>query len=119
MQCCVWVGFRYAKVLQTWRITPASKKTSRRTFITQTAGTAIASCLPTFPLDAGGAVDRKDSGVVIEDSKLQIAFDRGSGALTGLLWKPANWTIHRRPELGFPLVRLRSCWNTKGWASCL
>jgi hypothetical protein len=31
----------------------------------------------------------KPSTIVLEDSKLQIKFDKDSGALIGLVWKPA------------------------------
>jgi hypothetical protein len=38
--------------------------------------------------------------IVLEDRQLLVAFDRDSGALTRMEYKPANWTIERRPALG-------------------
>lgn len=38
--------------------------------------------------------------VTLQDEKLLVAFDAGSGALTRLENKATHWTIERRPELG-------------------
>ena len=38
--------------------------------------------------------------IVLEDSDILIAFDRTSGALTRMEYKPTQWTIERRPALG-------------------
>ncbi|MGC1782610.1 MAG: DUF6259 domain-containing protein [Acidobacteriaceae bacterium] len=38
--------------------------------------------------------------LVLEDSELLVAFDRASGALTRMEYKPTGWTIERRPALG-------------------
>ncbi len=38
--------------------------------------------------------------VVLEDSELLVAFDRASGALTRMEYKPTHWTMERRPALG-------------------
>jgi hypothetical protein len=38
--------------------------------------------------------------VVLQDSELLVAFDRASGALTRMEYRPAHWTIERRPALG-------------------
>lgn len=38
--------------------------------------------------------------IVLEDRELLAAFDPASGALTRMEYKPAQWTIQRRPELG-------------------
>jgi hypothetical protein len=38
--------------------------------------------------------------VVLQDTKVMVAFDSDSGALTRLENKAAHWTIERRPELG-------------------
>jgi hypothetical protein len=38
--------------------------------------------------------------VVLEDAELVVAFDKGTGALTRMTRKSANWVVERRPELG-------------------
>lgn len=38
--------------------------------------------------------------IVLQDSELLVAFDRASGALTRMVYKPTNWTLERRPALG-------------------
>ncbi len=38
--------------------------------------------------------------VVLQDSKILVAFDSKTGALTRLVDKTTNWTIERRPDLG-------------------
>jgi len=77
-----------------------SGASTRRTFLKGMAGSAVVTRLGQL----GFAADRTRSGasavVELEDSILQVAFDAKSGALTGITWKPLNWTIHQRPELG-------------------
>lgn len=38
--------------------------------------------------------------IVMQDSKVLVAFDSNTGALTRLVSKTTNWTIERRPDLG-------------------
>src|SRR6202012_5659246 len=38
--------------------------------------------------------------IVLEDRDILVAFDRTSGALTRMEYKPTQWTIERRPALG-------------------
>ncbi|WP_263366447.1 hypothetical protein [Edaphobacter bradus] len=50
----------------------------------------------------GSAIGSTATGeeVVLQDSELLVAFDKGSGAITRLERKSTHWTIARRPELG-------------------
>ncbi len=99
------------------------EKTDRRTLLKRLAGSAMASALPLegaatvnpLSLDRGFGSASKDPrsekgadrgyppdppGVVLEDSELRVAFDPTSGAIIHLEYKPTNWALHRRPELG-------------------
>lgn len=71
----------------------------RRTF-NKLAGLATMGAL-TADVDLSVAQAAAVAGeVVIEDSELLVAFDRASGALTRMEYKPTHWTIERRPALG-------------------
>src|SRR5215471_12277278 len=49
-----------------------------------------------------GAPSAIAAEVVLQDSKVLVAFDSGSGALTRLEDKTSHWVIERRSELGVP-----------------
>jgi len=49
---------------------------------------------------AAGQVAAEAQEVVLEDDKLLVAFDKGSGALTRMKRKTSAWTVERRPALG-------------------
>lgn len=71
----------------------------RRTF-SKLAGFATVGAL-TSAADPGTEETTAAVGeLVLEDRELLIAFDRVSGALTQLKYKPTGWAIERRPELG-------------------
>ncbi len=48
---------------------------------------------------AEGMAARSDE-LILEDNRLLVAFDKGTGALTRIHRKSTNWVIERRPELG-------------------
>lgn len=83
----------------------SSEKTTRREMLRKLASAAMASQLSPRG-DAQGAEPDPEPGasraasVVLEDSDLRVTFDQASGALTGLMYKPHGWVIHRRFELG-------------------
>ena len=71
----------------------------RRTF-NKLAGLATMGAL-TADVDLSAAQAAAVAGeVVIEDSELLVAFNRASGVLTRMEYKPTHWTIERRPALG-------------------
>jgi hypothetical protein len=73
---------------------------TRRTFLKGIAGSAVVTGFGEFGFAKGGTRSGGSAVVQLEDSKLQVTFDANSGALAGITWKPSDWTIHRRPELG-------------------
>jgi hypothetical protein len=82
---------------------PDGQKTTRRTLLKQVASAAIATAMPSpgHTQENEPAREEASSAVVtLEDSELRVTFDRASGALTGLEYKPSRWLIQRRPELG-------------------
>ena len=72
---------------------------NRRTF-NKLAGLAAMGML-TADVELSAAQSAAIAGeIVLEDSEFLIAFDRDSGALTRMEYKPAHWTVQRRPALG-------------------
>jgi hypothetical protein len=71
---------------------------NRRTF-NKLAGFAALAALADIEIDAEQAAAAAGE-VVLQDDKLLIAFDPATGALTRMDFKPAKWTIERRPALG-------------------
>ncbi len=65
------------------------EKTTRRTFLAHIAGTAVATYIPEITSLLPQHTQEQHSAIVLEDSKLQVNFDKDSGALTELLWKPS------------------------------
>ena len=81
------------------------EKTTRRGMLKQLAGVAMATQLSPQGYAQGSGGDPKQeaserASVTLEDSEIRVAFDQTSGAVTSLEYKPNNWAIHRRPELG-------------------
>lgn len=71
----------------------------RRTF-SKLAGLATLGVL-TADMELSAAQAAIVAGeIVLEDSDFFVAFDRTSGALTRMEYKPTHWTIERRPALG-------------------
>lgn len=70
----------------------------RRTF-NKLAGLATLGAW-TADLEALKEPSAAEGELVLEDSELVVAFDQDSGALTRMEYKPGQWTIQRRPELG-------------------
>lgn len=71
----------------------------RRTF-NKLLGLATMGAL-TADVDLSAAQAAAVAGeLVLEDSELLVAFDRTSGTLTRMEYKPTHWTIERRPALG-------------------
>jgi hypothetical protein len=70
----------------------------RRTF-NKLVGLATIGVLADVDLNAEQAAAVAGE-VVLQDSELLVAFDRVSGALTRMEYRPTNWTIERRPALG-------------------
>lgn len=83
----------------------STDKTTRRTLLKQFAGAAMASGIPAGALaqqsgEAPQASPEPAGGVVLEDPELRVVFDAVSGAMISLVYKPSDWAIQRRPELG-------------------
>lgn len=81
------------------------QKSDRRTLLKRLAGSAIAAALPAAEsgavrIDAGPSGAESAGNVVLEDSEMRVVFDSASGAIASLEYKPANWKVQRRPELG-------------------
>ncbi|MGH9598952.1 MAG: DUF6259 domain-containing protein [Terracidiphilus sp.] len=72
---------------------------NRRTF-NKLAGLATVSALTTDVSRAAGQAADAASEVVLEDGEFLVAFDRDSGALTRMEYKPTHWVMERRPALG-------------------
>lgn len=80
-------------------------KTDRRTLLKRLAGSAVAAALPPTAHAAGVSSGQTQppeevQGVVLEDDTTRVVFDPLSGAIVSLEYKPSNWLILRRPELG-------------------
>ncbi len=65
------------------------EKTTRRTFLAQIAGTPVATYIPEITSLSPQHTQGQPSAIVLEGCKLQVNFDKDSGALTELLWKPS------------------------------
>jgi hypothetical protein len=81
------------------------QRTTRRTLLKQFAGAAMATGFPAPGDGLGSADDRMPeesrlASLTLEDADLRVSFDRASGALTQLEYKPSGWVINRRPALG-------------------
>ena len=61
---------------------------------------AVALVRLVFLAALAGAPSALAADVVLQDAKVLVAFDSGSGALTRLEDRTSNWVIERRPELG-------------------
>ena len=78
----------------------------RRTFNKMAGLAAIGSMAESANISAqshylaDGSLPPSGGEVLLEDDKLQVAFDAASGALTRLEMKSTHWVIERRPELG-------------------
>lgn len=71
----------------------------RRTFNKLIGFAAMGALTTDVDLSAEQAAVVADE-VVLQDSEFLVAFDRSSGALTRMEYKPTHWTIERRPALG-------------------
>lgn len=73
----------------------------RRTFNKLASLATIGALTTDKKLNAERAIVPGEAGeVVLEDREILVAFDRASGALTRMVYKPTQWTIERRPALG-------------------
>ena len=81
---------------------------NRRTF-NKLAGLATMGAL-TADLELNAQQAAAIAGeIVLEDSDFLVAFDRASGALTRMEYKPTQWTVERRPALGASFRMLAHC----------
>jgi hypothetical protein len=71
----------------------------RRTFNKLAGLTALAAFTENVEMSAAQAAQASGE-VALEDSELLVAFDPATGALTRMEYKPAQWSIERRPALG-------------------
>lgn len=71
----------------------------RRTFNILAGLTALAALTENVETSAEQAASVAGE-VVLQDSEFLVAFDRSTGALTRMEYKPTHWTVERRPALG-------------------
>src|ERR1017187_9107140 len=74
----------------------------RRTFNKLSSLAVIGAFTQKARLAAGQAAAEAQE-VVVDDDKVLVVFDKGSGALTRMKRKASPWTIERRPALGVSL----------------